>query len=519
MRSTTSVAPARVTAASTAGSSSTRSRSPTPIERQRVVLEPEEVLERAREAAAPLVGREPFEIDAVDGDAAFGRLVEAAQQLHECRLPGAVLADERDHRPGAQLEVDVVEHPRVGPRIPERHVLEPDRARERRGNVAVGLDAVRGRVLLEPGEPLRGVERPPQELGLPHGDTEVARQVRAGRERERDIAGRRVQAGGDVDDGSRRTRGRTASTPRCASSALAQRSRGDLGVPRPSTRRRGARRSSRSFRRRGSPCRARPRSRGRRSAGPAARSAPRPPRSRRSTPARHDDTHTDGTANTMSRPSSGLIDISSTTVIDDAPHRSRPCRRTTRRSGSAGTPARAAVAAGRGTRAARGARCSRPNPGAVRRAPRSRSSHWSRKRIVMRPPIVRSSQPNAAAAARPAAAHITFAVSCSVTPLTRIFSHSAPNASGSHDALTVTNDDDEQPRLGAVREPHREHERAPNGRQVVVGRIPRQSHVRGRLHAPLPSIAALSSHSRCSRASSSSSSASKRDACRSNIRW
>ncbi len=66
---------------------------------------------------------------------------------------------------------------------------------------------------------------------MPHGDAEVARQVRAGGEREDDVAGRRVEPGGDEHDGAdvreseqRPRRG----VPRRAAPA----SGGDLVVPR-----------------------------------------------------------------------------------------------------------------------------------------------------------------------------------------------------------------------------------------------------------------------------------------------
>ena len=115
-RSTTSRAPARSTAASIAGWSSSRSRSPSPTVSRGTQLEPEEVLERAGEARPPLLGGHAREVDAVDRDRARRRLVEAAQQLHERRLARAVLADDRDHRAGGEVEVDVVEHEPVGAR-------------------------------------------------------------------------------------------------------------------------------------------------------------------------------------------------------------------------------------------------------------------------------------------------------------------------------------------------------------------------------------------------------------------
>ena len=75
-------------------------------------LEAVEVLERAGEAIAPLVGRHAREVDAVDGDPPARRRVHVGQQLHERALAGAVLADERDHRAGRELDVHVGRAPR-----------------------------------------------------------------------------------------------------------------------------------------------------------------------------------------------------------------------------------------------------------------------------------------------------------------------------------------------------------------------------------------------------------------------
>ena len=129
MRSITSMAPARPTAASTAGSSSDAveiaDADRTASRRTRTGRSPgTRPMRRSRHSSAG----SRCEVDAVDGDATVGRVVEAAQQLHERGLARAVLADERDHRTRAQLEVHVAQHPRVGARVLERHVLEADRA-------------------------------------------------------------------------------------------------------------------------------------------------------------------------------------------------------------------------------------------------------------------------------------------------------------------------------------------------------------------------------------------------------
>src|SRR5581483_3397932 len=69
-------------------------------------LEPEEVLERTGETAAPLDGRDTRQVGAVDGDRPAGGFVEPAQQLHQRRLTGAVLTHDRHHGARGQLEVD-----------------------------------------------------------------------------------------------------------------------------------------------------------------------------------------------------------------------------------------------------------------------------------------------------------------------------------------------------------------------------------------------------------------------------
>ena len=98
--------------------------------RLREELEAVEVLERAGEAVAPLVGGHAREVDAVDRDAPARRRVHVGEQLHERALARAVLADERDHRARGELDVHVGERVVVGARVRERHVLEPDAARD-----------------------------------------------------------------------------------------------------------------------------------------------------------------------------------------------------------------------------------------------------------------------------------------------------------------------------------------------------------------------------------------------------
>ena len=103
-RSMTSSAPARPTAASDRRLVVVARLVAEPDAVLGAELEPEEVLERAGQPGPPPVGRHAGQVDAVDEDAAARRLVELGEQLHERGLAGAVLADDRDHRAGRQLD-------------------------------------------------------------------------------------------------------------------------------------------------------------------------------------------------------------------------------------------------------------------------------------------------------------------------------------------------------------------------------------------------------------------------------
>ena len=103
-RSTTSSAPARSTAATTAGSSSSRGTSPTPTRVARPELEAEEVLERARRAATATASAG---IRARSTPSTRMRPPVGWYSRHSSftsvRLAGAVLADDRDDRAGLQI--------------------------------------------------------------------------------------------------------------------------------------------------------------------------------------------------------------------------------------------------------------------------------------------------------------------------------------------------------------------------------------------------------------------------------
>src|SRR5437870_10277210 len=85
-----------------------------------------EILEDDAEAREEIVAIPIAEVAAVEEDAAFGRLVETRDELHERRLARAVLPDEREALTARQEERDVAEHPLLRARILEAHVLEAD---------------------------------------------------------------------------------------------------------------------------------------------------------------------------------------------------------------------------------------------------------------------------------------------------------------------------------------------------------------------------------------------------------
>jgi hypothetical protein len=114
-------------------------------------LEAEEVLEGAGQARAPGLHRHRARgRRRRPGCGRARRLVEAAEQLHQGRLAGAVLADDRDHAPGFELEVDVLEHQAVGAGVGERHALQADALGEPLRRRGVGVLLERRGVVLEP---------------------------------------------------------------------------------------------------------------------------------------------------------------------------------------------------------------------------------------------------------------------------------------------------------------------------------------------------------------------------------
>ena len=178
-----------VTAASAAGRSSSRARSPTPTacwarssNRKKSWKAP---ARRSRHSGTDMRG----EVDAVDLDAPRGRVVEPGQQLDQGGLAGAVLADDGHDGAGGQVEGDVVEHEAVGPGVAERHVVERMPVLEPVGRRAVAARVDRGGVVLEPHQPSRDVQPDAaQEAELADGGADVLRELAAGHQDEHDLA-------------------------------------------------------------------------------------------------------------------------------------------------------------------------------------------------------------------------------------------------------------------------------------------------------------------------------------------
>src|SRR6202042_1687850 len=88
----------------------------------------DKVLEHSRDARAPGCEIELPQVDAVDGDGARLRIVQAAQQLGDGGLAGAVLADNGQGRPGGNGQIKVLEDGRragiVGRRVSEGEVAQ-----------------------------------------------------------------------------------------------------------------------------------------------------------------------------------------------------------------------------------------------------------------------------------------------------------------------------------------------------------------------------------------------------------
>ena len=92
-----------------------------------------EVLEDDADLRVQIVQVVFAQIDAIEQNLAFGRIVEPRDELDDGGLALAVFADERDALAGAEGEVEVAEDAAVGARIGEGDVAEFKAARDRLG--------------------------------------------------------------------------------------------------------------------------------------------------------------------------------------------------------------------------------------------------------------------------------------------------------------------------------------------------------------------------------------------------
>src|SRR4051794_21399576 len=65
------------------------------------------------------------DVDAVDQNATFTRVVESAEQVHECRFAAAAAAHDADGLAGSDFKIDVAQH-RLVPLVAKRDVFEAD---------------------------------------------------------------------------------------------------------------------------------------------------------------------------------------------------------------------------------------------------------------------------------------------------------------------------------------------------------------------------------------------------------
>ena len=89
-------------------------------------LEVDEILEDGGDTRPPGIEVELTQIDAVDLDGAALWIVQAAQQLRQSRLTGAVLADDGQRGTGGNCQIEAIEDQCVGPGIGEAEITEPD---------------------------------------------------------------------------------------------------------------------------------------------------------------------------------------------------------------------------------------------------------------------------------------------------------------------------------------------------------------------------------------------------------
>ena len=83
-----------------------------------------EILEDDTDIVAQIVKRVVLQIDAVEKDAAFARIVEPREKLDDRRLAGAVFADKGKDLARLQCEIEMADRPMFGIGIFEADILE-----------------------------------------------------------------------------------------------------------------------------------------------------------------------------------------------------------------------------------------------------------------------------------------------------------------------------------------------------------------------------------------------------------
>ena len=87
-------------------------------------LEAHEVLEDDANLAVEVGQVVVAQVDTVEQDLAFGRIVEAGDELDDCGFALAVFADQGDAFAGSKREIEVGQDVALGPRVLERDVPE-----------------------------------------------------------------------------------------------------------------------------------------------------------------------------------------------------------------------------------------------------------------------------------------------------------------------------------------------------------------------------------------------------------
>ena len=90
----------------------------------------DEILEDDAHVAAQRVEIVFAQVVAIEQDAAFDRIVEPGEKLHQGGLAGAVLADQCEHLAGVKRKAEMAHRPSLGAGIAEPDVLEIEAVHE-----------------------------------------------------------------------------------------------------------------------------------------------------------------------------------------------------------------------------------------------------------------------------------------------------------------------------------------------------------------------------------------------------